>query len=163
MRAIVLSALFLIACCVSVAGCIMPEAEDFSEEIEMEPIKEITSFDTITITESSMRYKCEYELVSSDSQVKIAEYSIRYSDGKEQKELERSAICDVNEALTILNDCGLASWDGFYGAHPQDVSDGVMFNLDATVNDGKGIHAEGSENFPDHYRELIAWIKDKLG
>ena len=60
----------------------------------------------------------------------------------------------ADRILKLLNDCELISWDGFHGDHPKDVKDGIMFSLKATVNGNRNIRAEGSENFPKHFREL---------
>lgn len=62
-----------------------------------------------------------------------------------------SAICDHTVILELLNSCDFLQWDGFSGDHPEDIQDGVMFELNAIVNDKQKVRAEGSENFPKHY------------
>ena len=61
---------------------------------------------------------------------------------------------DLRIMLDLLNKCSLLSWDGFHGKHPKGVKDGIMFSLQAVLNGGKTIKAEGSENFPRHYRDF---------
>ena len=60
----------------------------------------------------------------------------------------------AQQALQLLNDCRLLAWDGFYGPHPKHVLDGTMFRLTATVNGDQTIRANGSQNFPKHYRDF---------
>ncbi len=146
--------------CIAAGGCVKPESE--KEQEDTMSVGEIKSFERISITESGVRYKCEYELTASDSQAEMAEYSITFADGGERRELKRSASCGMEETLEALNVCGIGSWNGFIGAHPEGVDDGMMFSFEAVVNDSNIIRAKGSENFPDHYRELIAWITGKL-
>ncbi|MBO4411374.1 MAG: hypothetical protein J5794_04230 [Lachnospiraceae bacterium] len=40
--------------------------------------------------------------------------------------------------------------------------DGIMFRLEAFVNGGRRIFADGSQNFPKHYRELTDWLYQTL-
>ena len=56
----------------------------------------------------------------------------------------------------------MLSWDGFRGEHPKGVLDGTMFRMEATVNGGRRIRADGSQNFPKGYRELDAGIDEIL-
>ena len=46
------------------------------------------------------------------------------------------------------------SWDSFHGKHPKGVLDGTMFRFEATVNSGRIIKADGSQNFPSGYRDF---------
>ena len=114
----------------------------------------ITSFEIVLLKISGMRGTEEYEMTMNDGMAELSHYVIRYSDGEARRDLERSAVCSEEEALQLLNTCELPAWDGFYGPHPKHVKDGIMFMLDAVVNDSQKIHAEGSENFPNHYRVL---------
>ena len=56
--------------------------------------------------------------------------------------------------LKLLNDCGISTWNGFHGKHPRGVKDGTMFNFKAKINGDTEITADGSQNFPKHYRDL---------
>ena len=119
------------------------------------PNKErITSFDTVLLRQSGMRGATEHEMVMKDGKAEVSLYGIRYAGGEDQRVLEEQSVCSLEDALKLLNDCDLLSWDGFKGPHPKHVKDGIMFILNAIVNDNRTIHAEGSENFPKHYREL---------
>ena len=122
-----------------------------------EPIvssEKITSFERITLHISGMRFRSEYEILMKGTQAEITQYSIRCSKDGDEKVPEKSALCSKYEMLDLLNKCSLLSWDGFHGKHPKGVKDGIMFSLQAVLNGGKTIKAEGSENFPRHYRDF---------
>ena len=119
------------------------------------PAGKIESFETVTLHLSGMRFTTEYEIVMQDKDAEITEYGIRYEKEKGDVRVpQRKAVCSAETVLKLFNDCELLAWDGFHGAHPKDVKDGTMFSLKATVNGGKNIRAEGSENFPEHFREF---------
>ena len=119
------------------------------------PSGNIESFGTVTLRLSGMRFTTEYEAVMKDGNAEVAEYEIRYRKEEGRVRVpERKTVCSAGRVLALLNSCELIAWDGFHGAHPKDVRDGIMFSLRATVNGGRNIQAEGSENFPDHFREL---------
>ena len=106
------------------------------------PAEKITSFEIVTLRLSGMRFTTEYE------------YAIRYEKNEDKRIPQRQMLCSADRILKLLNDCELVSWDGFHGKHPKNVNDGIMFSLNATVNGDRKIRAEGSENFPKHFREL---------
>ena len=114
----------------------------------------IVSFDVVNLRESGMRYVIEYEIVMKEDQAEVSLYGIRFSGNEDRRTLEKRAVCDPKTIIDLLNDSDLLSWDGFHGAHPKNVNDGIMFTLKATVNEGEKIYADGSQNFPRHYREL---------
>jgi len=114
----------------------------------------IYSIQSLTLRTSGMRFTTEQEIVVKDGKAEISQYGIRYERGEDVRVLEKRAECDADVVLKLCSDCGLLSWDGFNGPHPDDVLDGIMFRLTATVNDGKKIYASGSENFPHRYREF---------
>ena len=124
--------------------------------------KRITSFEVVTLHLSGMRFVVDYEFVMKDGMAEVSEYGIRFSQDEDRRVLKRRALCAEEEALKLFNDCNLLSWDGFSGKHPKGVLDGTMFRLDAVVNDGRKIHADGSQNFPRHFRELTDWIYNFL-
>ncbi len=123
-------------------------------EKEAAPRGKIVSFETVTLHLSWMRGVAEYEIVDTGEGAEVSEYAIRYRDGKSERELEQRAVCEKEKMLAILNSCSLLSWDGFHGKHPRGVLDGTMFRLEATVNGGREICADGSQNFPKHYHEF---------
>ena len=114
--------------------------------------EEITSFEIVTLRESGMRGAVEYELLPKGDGAELTLYMLRYSGGKSERVPEERAACSGEEALELLNKCALLGWDGFDGPHPKGVLDGIMFTLKAEVNGGRKISAQGSENFPKHYR-----------
>ena len=101
-----------------------------------------------------MRFTTEYEIVMKDNDAEVVEYAIRYEKNEDKRIPQRQTLCSADRILKLLNDCELVSWDGFHGKHPKNVKDGIMFSLNATVNGDRKIRAEGSENFPKHFREL---------
>ena len=119
------------------------------------PAETVGSFEIVTLRLSGMRFTSEYEVVMNGENAEVVKYEIRYrkEEGRVREPVSK-AVCDAGRVLTLLNKCELISWDGFHGAHPKDVRDGIMFSLKATVNGGRNITADGSENFPDHFREL---------
>lgn len=120
----------------------------------------IENFEVVTLRVSAMRNVSEYEIVMKDGKAEVSYFSIRFTQSKDERVLEKRVSVDEAEALKLLNDCGVLSWDGFHGAHPRGVTDGTMFNLHATVNGGKKIYATGSQNFPRHYRDLTDGLYD---
>ena len=124
--------------------------------------KKITSFDRLTLRLIAMRYTCEYEIVCRGDGSVVTRYMMRcVPDGTEMVP-EGSVGVPTDEVLRTLNDCGVALWDGFHGKHPRVVRDGTMFRFSATVNGSEEINADGSENFPRHFRELCGYIETKL-
>ncbi len=124
--------------------------------------KTITSFECITLRLSGMRLTCEYEIKCTDSIVEINYYQFCYATGKETRQLIKSVVCDTETVLLKLNECELMRWDGFHGKHPKGVCDGTMFTLNAIVNEDKKIYADGSQNFPKHFRELEHWLNELI-
>ena len=124
---------------------------------------EIKSFRSVTLHTSGMRFVSEHEIIMRDGgKAEVSLYGIRYVKGKDERILEKRAVCDIETVLKLLNGCELLSWDGFDGPHPEDVLDGTMFSLKATVNGDQTICARGSENFPKHYREFTGGLYDIL-
>ena len=114
----------------------------------------IAAFEHVTLSISTMRGIYEYELSQKDGMAEAASFQMRYSNGKTHRELQERASCDEADVLKLMNDCDLMAWNDFNGKHPKWVQDGRMFQLTAVVNDGKQIQAQGSENFPKHYRDF---------
>ena len=122
----------------------------------------IVSFEIVTLHTSGMRHVTDYELLMKDGKAEVSVYGIRYSDGEKQRVLQKRAVCGEEEILRLLNRCKFLSWDGFYGPHPKGVLDGTMFRLEATVNGGRKIRADGSQNFPRHYRDFTDGLYEIL-
>jgi len=122
--------------------------------------EKVESFEKLTITNSTMCGIYEYEAVNTDRNVDVAYYSVYYKDGKSRRLLEK-ASCDSKTFMEILDKCGILGWNGFHGKRPEGVLDGVTFQAEAVVN-GRSIFADGSENFPAGYHELMNEIYDML-
>ena len=90
-----------------------------------------------------------------ENQRELRRYREIYRDGADKLVLEASAPCGEQTMVERMNACDILRWDGFHGKHPKNVSDGIMFRFEATVNDGQRIHAEGSANFPKGYHEFV--------
>ena len=118
----------------------------------------LTSFEKITLRVISMRYDIEYEILNKPPKAVLSLYHIFYKDGSNKRVIEKSAVTDTEIMLELFNLCKIISWNGFRGNHPKDVNDGVMFKFQAEVNEGQTVYAEGSENFPQGYREFVSTL-----
>ena len=116
--------------------------------------KSIEKLEKLTLRESGMRFTSERELIMCENGVEVSQYEIRYTKNGDERILIKRSLISNQAVLKLLNDCKIMKWDGFSGAHPRLVKDGIMFSLTAVVNDGKVIRAEGSQNFPRRYREF---------
>ena len=122
----------------------------------------ISSFERLTLKIMTMRGSYEYEVTACGESARAVHYVYRYIDGKEVKTPEREALVSAEAVTALFNSCGLERFDGCRGKHPKGVKDGVMFTLEATVNDNKTIRAEGSESFPRGYQELVSGLEGIL-
>ena len=125
-------------------------------------MKNIEKIEKLTLRESGMRFTSEHELIMCENGVEVSQYEIRYTKNGDERILIKRSIISTEAALKLLNDCKVMSWDGFSGAHPRWVKDGIMISLTAVVNDGKVIRAEGSQNFPKRYREFTEGLNGFL-
>ena len=124
--------------------------------------KQLTSFESILIRESGMRFRVEYEIKPGGGNAQISLYRIMIRDGEDVRELDSQADMSMGAFLELCSRCDFMSWNGFHGAHPKGVHDGIMFTIEARVNGGEEITAEGSENFPKHYREFMSELNTAL-
>ena len=120
----------------------------------------IDSFTKITLRESGMRGTWEYEVISKGDEAEVTLYVHRYVDSERRREAEETHTCSKDEIVELLNQTGVMKWDGFHGKHPKHVLDGIMFGFTAEVNDGKTIHADGSQNFPNGYHDFERRISE---
>ena len=123
---------------------------------------EINMIEKLLLKVMYMRGSYECEIVCQGDKATVSKYEIRYVNNEDKRVLQNSVSLPCQQVVDKLNEFEIGAWDGFFGAHPADVSDGVMFDLEAVVNGDKSIHAEGSENFPPHYRELVRWFDELL-
>lgn len=114
----------------------------------------IYSFEKLTLSLSGMRIREEYEIVRDGDTALLSHYTVMYSGGEDNRRLEQRTETACDEIIGILNDCDILKWDGFNGKNPPGVLDGIMFSFNAELNDGKTVHASGSNNFPKHYRDF---------
>ena len=124
--------------------------------------KPVTSFETITLHLSGMRYICEYEIVCGGETSEISRYGLNFHEGKKERVLDARVTRDTSEILQVLNKCNVIGWNGFHGAHPRGVLDGTMFGFDAAVNGGVKIRADGSQNFPRHFHDFRQYVEDQI-
>ena len=117
--------------------------------------KNVTSAQTMTLTLRGMRGGYVYKFDGEGNATELRRYREAYSGGEDELVLESSVPCGAQTMIELMNTCGILRWDGFHGKHPKNVSDGIMFRFEATVNGGQEIFADGSENFPKGYREFV--------
>ena len=122
----------------------------------------IASFEKVTLRESGMRYVVEYEIVMKEDRAEVSQYEISFAEKEARRILKKRMISDTDAVIKLLNDCALILWDGFHGSHPKGIKDGIMFILEATVNENTNVYAEGSQNFPKHYKEFKDGLKRLL-
>ena len=122
----------------------------------------IVSVQELRLHLNTMRSETEYELVQAEEGLQLTLYAFRYTDGEKRRYTEKTVSCDQETVLALLNDCSIASWNGFHGKHPHGVLDGTVFRFNALVNDGVSIQAEGSQNFPGHFQELRQGLSSLL-
>ena len=124
--------------------------------------KKVVSLDSFLLRLSGMRLTCEYEIGIEGDMATVSLYYFNYSTGEERRVLEKSASVAAADMIAELNEVDLIKWDGFDGPHPRGVTDGTQFRLEATVNGGRGITAQGSQNFPKHYHDLVGYLDGLL-
>lgn len=129
---------------------------------KVENLTAVTSFEKSTLNVIGMRYNMEYEILNKPPKSVLSLYRITYRDGKNKRVLVKSTETDTEIILEHFNLCNIISWNGFYGSHPKDVKDGVMFTFKAEVNEGQTVYAEGSENFPQGYRQFVSALNQIL-
>ncbi len=117
--------------------------------------EKLESFERVTIRRMGMCGIDDIEAVCNGSEVEITYYNVFYKDDEVRKPIERTT-CDTENFLKILNDCNLLKWNGFHGERPRGLLDGTTFKMEAVVDGGRTIYADGSENFPAGYRELMS-------
>ena len=117
--------------------------------------KTVTSVETMTLILRGMRGGFVYKFEHEEDTTELQRHRETYRDGEDMLVLEASAPCGVQTMIDLMNTCGILRWDGFHGKHPKNVSDGIMFRFEATVNGGQTIIADGSANFPKGYHEFV--------
>lgn len=127
-------------------------------DTQEENLTAITSFEKSMLKVIGMRYNIEYEILNKPPKAVLSLYKISYRDGSNKRVIEKSTETDTEIILELFNLCKIISWNDFHGNHPKDVKDGVMITFYAEVNEGQIVYAEGSENFPQGYREFVSTL-----
>ena len=126
------------------------------------PQGRIESVQHVLLRESGMRGIVEREILIDGESAEISAYLIRYNGEKDERVLQQRAVHPAGDVIRLFNDCNALKWDGFHGAHPKGVLDGIMFRFEATVNGERTIRADGSANFPKHYRDFTNGLYELL-
>ncbi len=142
----------------SVIKRVFKSGEPDEEEAKAEKIGRVESLESFLLVESGMRGSEEYEITMEGERAVVRRYRIRYLGSDTERIPDGQGSVDSAAALEKLNSFRLGSWNGFHGPHPRFVRDGIMFRLEAQVNGGRTLRADGSENFPSGYTELKSWI-----
>lgn len=131
-------------------------------------MKMITSFDTITLSETGMRaFTDEYEIVRTDAGVTLSYYAgaWKYNESQSKEDCLAARAEKENEVyeqiLKLLNECKVMSWDGFSESDPRAL-DGTIFSFIAIVNDGIKINATGSNAYPKNYDRFKDTIRGMI-
>jgi len=117
--------------------------------------KTVVSAESMTLTLQGMRGTFIYEIAKEADRTELRYYRQLYLQGEDVLELEKSAACEIEEIIELMNTCSVIRWDGFHGKHPKNVWDGIMFRFTAVVNGGQTLNADGSANFPKGYHEFV--------
>ena len=124
--------------------------------------QKLTSFEVVTLRLSGMHRLNEYEITREGDVARFVRYDLLLGPDGERRIPRVRAERPAAEVLAVLDRCGVMRWDGFHGAHPRGVLDGVMFRFAATVNEGRVIAAAGSQHFPPHFHDLRDYIEATL-
>lgn len=122
----------------------------------------IISVESMTLTLQGMRGTSVYEIANENGKTELYRYQKVYTGKEDVLKLEKSAVCDTQEFIDLMNSCNVGRWDGFHGKHPKNVNDGIMFDFMADVNGDQTINADGSANFPKGYNEFVAALNKML-
>ena len=122
----------------------------------------IISVQEVSLKIMGMRGSNLYKVNNTGGEIVIERYKERYRNDSFRYEPDKSISCSMEKIVDIMNACNIMRWDGFFGKHPKNVSDGDMFNFTAIVNEGLTIRAEGSANFPKGYHEFIRTLNEML-
>ena len=119
-------------------------------------VKKIDSFETLTLTLTGMRHCTEYIVVADGDEASVGRYEV----GREKNIPTGSAKIPLSKMISRLNEFGVAGWDGFHGPHPKRIRDGTMFRLNVDLGNGKTVRADGSQNVPPHFRDLVDFLRE---
>ncbi len=130
---------------------------EVEEATEYETVEPITKLGWMVLTISDHDGDIVYETTEEDGQTQLCRYRMVGT----AEELEKSAVCDIQELIELMNTCKVAQWDGFF-EEKEGVPDGTVFTFNADINDFGAISAGGCEKFPDGYIEFVAGLNSIL-
>ena len=148
----------------SLFGCDEKDDQGHSKKIVDDKTKEtITSVESMRLSTSSYESgEHVYEIENKNSKTELNYYRVKHmGGGKEELELERSAMCDTQDFIEIMNACNVGEWDGF-SEDNYDTYDGTSFTFKATVNGDKTINADGYADFPEGYGKFVSKLETLL-
>ena len=97
-NAFIAAAAVIIICAIA-GGLIMFRINHNSKE-------RITEFESILLTESTMRGSSEFEIINKGETSEITLYGIYYNSGERERRLKEKMSCDTSAVIKILNECG---------------------------------------------------------
>lgn len=124
--------------------------------------RQVLSVRELTLSTMGMRFAHVYKISKVHGAFTLFRYRKTYRGGEDGLELEIKTHCVEADFIKLMNDCNVMGWDGFHGKHPKNVSDGIMFDFSATVNEERQIKADGSQNFPRGFREFLRTLDQML-
>ncbi len=99
--------------------------------------EQITSFSEIRLKVSGMRLTEVYEILCCGDDAEVSQYWLSYKNHEDNYNLQKHVTVPAADVIDVLNQCG-----------------STMFSFTATVNGGRRLNADGSNNFPKHYRDF---------
>ena len=114
----------------------------------------------MTLTLIGMRGERVYQFDGDTEELRRCR--VVYSDGEDELLPEASMFCSKQTMLDLFSACEIHRWNGFHGAHPRHVQDGIMFRFEAKVNGGQTICADGSANYPRGYHDFVRTLNEML-
>ena len=114
----------------------------------------------MTLTLIGMRGEWVYQFDGDTEELR--RFRVVYSDGEDELMPEASIFCSKQTMLDLFSACEIHRWNGFHGAHPRHVQDGIMFRFEAKVNGGQTICADGSANYPRGYHDFVRTMDEML-
>ncbi|MBQ2825321.1 MAG: hypothetical protein IJF19_03505 [Clostridia bacterium] len=104
-----------------------------------------------------------YEVTNTYGETEISYYEdVYYEDEGNVPELKKSAVCDTEELIELMNESRVMTWDGFIGYRPPGILDVGSFSFTACVNGGQEINARGTANYPIGYSKLYPGLVKML-
>lgn len=105
------------------------------------------------------RNNYSYDVEKKDGKTCFEYKSFEHEDLGEMKKAVDDGLCDtLNEIYLKYR---VAEWDGF-SRYNTEICDGAGFSLSLCFNDGKSVHASGSNAYPDRYKDFLHDVKTLL-